>query len=157
MNYGKAKRFHNVFRYIDDLLTLNDDNEFERSSLDIYPPELVLKRENANNNHATFLDMDIKISNNTFDYKLYDKRNSFDFYIVCFPYLCSNMPSKMFYSCLSAEILRICRSSVHYNSFISAVNPFLKRMTRQGAKRDGVRKSLTKLFHRLFEEVWSPE
>ena len=65
-----------------------------------------------------------------------------------FPYLCSNMPSKMFYSCLSAEILRICRASVHYNYFISAVNPFLKRMTRQGAKRDGVRKSLTKLFHR---------
>ena len=147
-NYGKAKRFLNVFRYIDDLLTLNDDDEFERSFPDIYPPELVLKKENANNNHATFLDLDIMISNDRFDYKLYDKRNSFDFYIVRFPYLCSNMPSKMFYSCITAEILRICRASIQYNYFISAVDPFLKRMTRQGAKRGGVKRSLTKLLYR---------
>ena len=67
-------------------------------------------------------------------YKLYDKRNAFPFAIVRFPYRCSNMPSKMFYSTISAEILRICRASVKYHNFVTAADPFPKRMTRQGVR-----------------------
>ena len=33
----RAKKLRHVFRFIDDLITLNDDDEFLRSYLDIYP------------------------------------------------------------------------------------------------------------------------
>ena len=36
------------------------------------------------------LDLDIHINNNKFEYKLYDKRDSYEFFIVRFPYIKSN-------------------------------------------------------------------
>ena len=46
------------------------------------------------------------------EYKLFDKRkalrvNQKELHIVRFPFLSSNMPNKMVYSTISAEILRI--------------------------------------------------
>ena len=37
-DYHRARKFHNVFRFIDDLLAINDGGEFGKSFLDIYPP-----------------------------------------------------------------------------------------------------------------------
>ena len=96
-DYKKARKFHNIFRFIDDLLAINDGGEFGKSFLDIYPPELVLNKENVNDHRTTFLDLCIEIFGNQFIYKLFDKRDAFPFHIVRFPFKCSNLPSKMFY------------------------------------------------------------
>ena len=57
-------------RFIDDLTTLNDSGEFERSFKEIYPPELVLNKENLSNNERPFLDLLIKVENNQFSMQL---------------------------------------------------------------------------------------
>ena len=57
-------------RFIDDLTTLNDSGEFERSFKEIYPPELVLSKENLSNNERSFLDLLIKVENNQFSMQL---------------------------------------------------------------------------------------
>ena len=44
-NYSKAKKFSHVFRFIDDLLAINDGEQFLNNFLDIYPPELELKKK----------------------------------------------------------------------------------------------------------------
>jgi hypothetical protein len=153
LEYFKVRLFGNTFRYIDDLIAINNNNEFEENWKDIYPPALVLKKENPDGNRsATFLDMEISISNNKFEYKLYDKRNAFPFKIVRFPYRSSNMPIKMFYSTISAEVLRICRASSNFDFFRRACKPFLIRMKRQGAKKDGTRNSITRLVSRHSKE-----
>ena len=43
--------------------------------------------------HATFLDLDIKISEDKFLYKMFDKRDLFAFSVVGMPYIDSNIPS----------------------------------------------------------------
>ena len=151
-NFVKTKRLFNTFRFIDDLLTLNDGNEFSNIHKDIYPSELVLNKENNVNNYATFLDLNITINDNHFDYKLFDKRDAFPFKIIRFPFLSSNIPNKMFYSSISAEILRICRASSQYQPFIDACDPFLKRMLEQGANRVNVNRSLNRLLTRHLGE-----
>ena len=40
----RARHFHTCMRFIDDLLGLNDGGEFARSSGQIYPSDLELKR-----------------------------------------------------------------------------------------------------------------
>ena len=45
LDYGRARRFLNTFRFIDDLIAANDYGEFERSFREIYPPELSFKRK----------------------------------------------------------------------------------------------------------------
>ena len=59
------------------------------------PNDLELKYEH-NGNHATFLDLDIKISGDKFIYKLYDKRDEFPFFVVRMPDRRSNIPSYIF-------------------------------------------------------------
>ncbi len=96
----------------------------------------------------SFLDLEITINNNQFEYKLFDKRRAFPFHIIRFPFQCSNIPKKMFFSTIQAEILRICRVSTHYHPFIDACNPFLSRMSKQGASKVDLKINISKLLLR---------
>ena len=72
-NVTLARKFHNNFRYIDDLITINNDT-FDRNIRDIYLAELELKRESHSNTntHANFLDLKINIVGSQFQTSLYD-------------------------------------------------------------------------------------
>ena len=154
VDFAKARRLFNTFRFIDDLNALNDHGEFGRVAKDIYPPELIVNWENGNFKSGSFLPLWISIDDDQkiFNYKLYDKRDAFPFYIVRFPFYSSNMPAKMFFNTISAEILRICRASAKYVSFQESCDPFLKRMRKQGAIKGKVKMSLNKLLSRHFKE-----
>ena len=80
----KARKFHGSLRFIDDLLFLNDGDDFCTSFKKIYPNELELKCEHRGE-HATFLDLDIKINDGEFEYKLFDKRDGFPFEVIHMP------------------------------------------------------------------------
>lgn len=54
-----AWMFGHIYRFIDVLI--NNSKEFEKSFTEIYPVELELKKENANKNVATSLDLSITI------------------------------------------------------------------------------------------------
>ena len=56
-----VRKINNSFRFIDDLLSLNDGSTFEKHYKDIYPTELELKKENNNNSCASFLELYIYI------------------------------------------------------------------------------------------------
>ena len=43
-NYGVARKFGIIFRFIDDLIAINDGNEFENHYNEIHPPEIILKK-----------------------------------------------------------------------------------------------------------------
>ena len=151
-DYQMARRFGNVFRYIDDLLAINDNGEFERNYKNIYPPELALKKENVNNDSASFLDFQLSIVNRNISTQLFDKRNSYTFKIVRLPYKSSTLPSKMFFSTISAEVLRIGRATSNLPTFIETAKSLMTRMKRQGADVLGIMNSIKKMFHRHQEE-----
>ena len=83
---------------------MNDNKEFEESFKELYPAELELKKENANDNLATFLDLTITIKEEQFSIELCYKRDEFNFCIVSLPYKYCNIPSKMFYLIISVKI-----------------------------------------------------
>ena len=144
----KARRFGNTFRFIDDLTAINDGGEFERCFPNIYPPELELKKENVGNRDATFLDLDLTITDRKFNIKLFDKRDNFPFNIVRMPFILSNMPSTIFYSSIGAEILRIARASYNMQDFITTSRTLLNRMVSQGAKHHRLVRVLKKTYGR---------
>ena len=99
-----AKRFSRSTRYIDDLLTINNDGLMLQYMSEIYPAELELKHENSKNDQqASYLDLNIQIVNNELVTSLYDKRDDFPFKIVNFPDLSGNIPhaSSLEYSLLN--------------------------------------------------------
>ena len=82
---------------------------------------------------------------------LYDKRDNFPFSIVRMPYVGSNMPSKVFYSSLGAEILRIGRATNKCDSFKISSKKLVGRMLKQGGSKHKIQQSLSKLYGRHFE------
>ena len=121
-------------RFIDDLCAINDGGEFRKSFNEIYPPELELKVDHEGS-HATFLDLDISIAGDRFIYKLYDKHDSFNFFIVRMPQMSSNIPSTVFYSSVLSEFLRIARCTLLFEDFIPKANQLFQRMVTQGGKK----------------------
>ena len=91
-----ARRYRYASRFIDDQCNLNDAGQFKNSCSTIYPPELHVKCEHEGI-HATFLELDISVKNDMFVYKLFDKRDSFPFFIVRMPDLSGNIPDHVFY------------------------------------------------------------
>ena len=87
-----VQKINNFFRFIDDLLSLNNSSTFEKHYKDIYPTELELKKENYSNYCASFLDLYIYIVNGEFHTRLFDKRDNSGFDIVRMSFCCSNVP-----------------------------------------------------------------
>ena len=59
---GIVEAFNSTFRYLDDLLNI-DNPYFEGMVIQIYPPELQLNKTNSSDTEAPFLDLHISISN----------------------------------------------------------------------------------------------
>ena len=144
----RARKFGNVFRFIDDLNAINDGGEFESNFRNIYPEELQLNKENTSNFETSFLDLQIKIENGKFVVGLFDKRDDFNFSIVRMPYKHSNLPSSVFYSAIGAETLRIAEASNNKISFSSSVRPLVQRMQKQGSNKIKVKNVLKKFFNK---------
>ena len=147
-----ARKFSHTFRYIDDLLTINDGGMFDRYYKEIYPEELQLKKENINCNSCTFLDIKIDITNKSFLTSLYDKRDDYNFKIVRLPYRCSNIPKKMFISSIVAEILRIARVTSSLQHFLTSVQTLIKRMKSQGGEIVDIMTSTHKTISKHWED-----
>ena len=101
----------------------------------------------------SFLDLGLQVEDNIFKSNLYDKREAFKFSVVRMSYKSSNMPYKMYYSTISAEILRICRATSHYPSFLKSVRKLILRMRKQGAETQGISKFVSKMMHRHWDPL----
>ena len=116
-----VRKINNSFRFIDDLLSLNDGITFGKQCKDIYRTDLELKKEN-NNFCASFLDLSIYIENGEFHTRLFDKRDNFGFNIVMAPFYCSNAPSKMCYGALEQSFLEFLEQPVKLKILLVIVN-----------------------------------
>ena len=55
---------------------------------------------------------------------------------------------KMFYSTISAEVLRICRATSSYLFFLESVKKIIVRMRKQQAETLGIKKIVTNMMRR---------
>ena len=83
----RAYKFRETPRLID---TVNDDGEFSSSYKYVYSKQLEVKIERQVK-HATFLGFKITFEDHISGYKLFGKRDTFPLFIVCMPYLSSNI------------------------------------------------------------------
>ena len=130
-NVNLAKKFGTTVRYIDDLLTLNN-SKFKEEISNIYPSELVLKRTTECETELTYLDMCILIKNSKYLTKVYDKRDSFGFEIVNFPFLCGNIPVQPAYGVYISQLVRIGRISGEYEDFCERNRAITSKLIKQG-------------------------
>ena len=81
----------------------------------------ILNKENTDDLHATFLDLDISIENKVIRTKTYDKRDAFKFEIINYPHLNSNIPTNQAYGVMISEALRHFKNSTNLGDAIEKI------------------------------------
>ena len=130
--------FSNIFKFIDDLWSINND-EFEKSYLK-------LKKENEDPCKASFLDLSIDVHDEKFPTMLFAKRVAFPIYNNRIPYLDSYIPSKLFIDSVKSEMIRIVRTTSDLINMITHANLLLIWMKKQGSECDCIISLLEKIF-----------
>ena len=108
-----ARLFNLCYRYIDDSIVFNN-KKFLDYLKEIYPSQLSVEKANKSDHLADYLDLTFVIdSGGKLSTSLNDKRDDFDFHIVNFPFLSSNIPS-----------------GPSYGVYISPASHFLNRLNQ---------------------------
>ena len=124
-------------RYIDDLNIPNASRKLcDIITKEIYPEDLSIVATNDSKLNTTFLDLDIRVDNNMFICKLYDKRRDFPFKVVTFPNLKSNVPNGGSYGTFVGELYRISKSSSDHRDFIVDVRQLVVKLINQNFERN---------------------
>ena len=142
-----AQSFNFSFRYIDDVLSINNPNFKDYLHL-IYPNELEIKETTETSSSASYLDLYLYIDNGRLKSKLYDKRDDFDFPIVNFPFLSSNIPTSPAYGVYISQLIRYSRACDLYSDFLNRAKLLSQKLLSQGYVQPLLISSLQKFYGR---------
>ena len=128
----EARAFNFTYRYIDDVLSNNNSRFAEFLPL-IYPPELEVKETTDTASSASFLDLYLEFDDSgQISTKIYDKRDDFNFKIINFPNMCSNIPASLAYGVYISQLIRYARASSNYSDFLKRHLHLRNRLLDQG-------------------------
>ena len=144
--------FNSTSRYLDDLLNIAHPY-FEGMVNRIYPPELLLNKANSSDTEAPFLDLYLSISNGFVSSTIHDKRDDFDFDIVKFPFLASDVPRSTSYGVYISQLIRFTRVSSRVANCNARNKSLTANLLQQGYRIHKLRKTFSKLYRRHYELV----
>ena len=113
----------------------------------IYPSELEIKDTTESLHSASYLDLYLEIDKNkNLCTRLYDKRGDFDFPIVNFPFLDSNIPASPVYGVFISQLIRYARACTTYKDFLSRGSLLTVRLLQQGYQHPRLKACLKKFY-----------
>ena len=132
MKIHETRAFNFTNRYIDDVLSINNSKFAEFLPL-IYPPQLKVKETTDTASSASFLDLYFELDDGgQLSTKIYDKRDDFNFKIINFPNMCSNIPASPAYGVYISQLIRYARASSNYSDFLKRHLHLRNRLLDQG-------------------------
>jgi hypothetical protein len=82
---------------------------------------------------ASFLDFYLEFDDSgQLSTKIYDKRDDFNFKIINFPNMCSNIPASPAYGIYISQLIRYARASSNYSDFLKRHFHLRNRLLDQG-------------------------
>jgi hypothetical protein len=148
-----ARSFNFTFRYIDDVLSLNN-SRFVDFVDRIYPIELEIKDTTYTDRSASYLDLHLKIdSEGRFRTNLYDKRDDFNFPTVNFPFICNNIPTTPAYGVYISQMIRYSRACGSYQDIFDRGLLLSRKLLNQWFLLVKLKSSLRKLYGRHHDLV----
>jgi hypothetical protein len=144
----EARAFNFTYRYIDDVLSINNSRFAEFLPL-IYPPELEVKETTDTDSSASFLDLYLEFDDSgQLSTNIYDKRDDLNF-----PNMCSNIPASPAYGVYISQLIRYARASSNYSDFLKRHLYLRNRLLDQGYEKIRLIRSLKKFIFRYQDLV----
>jgi hypothetical protein len=143
-----ARSFNFTFRYIDDVLSLNNSRFCDFVDR-IYPIELEIKDITDTDTSASYLDLHLETdSEGRLRTKLYDKRDDFNVPIVNLPFICSNIPAAPAYGVYISQLIRYSRACGSYHDFLDRGLILTRKLLNQEFLLVNLKSSLRKFYGR---------
>ena len=143
-----ARKFSLSYHYIDDFISFNN-KRFKEFISDIYPKKLTISETTESTSVDSYLDMlFIRDNSNNITTKLDDKRDTFVFHIVNFPFMSSNIPSAPAYGVYASQLIRCACCCSNYNDFLSCHRALVTRRLSQGYKVNCLSNTFKKFYGR---------
>ena len=143
-----ARSFNCTFRYMDDVLSLNNSS-FGDFIDRMNPIELEIKDITDMDRSASYLDLHLEIgSEERLRTKLYDKRYDFNFPIVNFPFICSNIPAAPAYGVYISHLIRYSRACGFSQDFLDRGLLLTRKLLNQWFLLVKFKSSLRKFYGR---------
>ena len=128
-------RLEPLISHTGDVLSINNSRFAEFLPL-IYPPELEVKETTDTASSASFLDLYLEFDDSgQLSTKIYDKRDDFNFKIINFPNMCSNISASPAYGVYISQLIRYARASSNYSDFLKRHLHLRNRLLDQGYKK----------------------
>ena len=109
----------------------------------IYPTERQLNKANFSDTTASFMDLNLSVTNGIVSSKIYDKWGDFNFEIVTCPFLDGNDPRFPSYGVYISQFIRFARVCSNVNDFNNR-NLFLTaKLLNQGYRHNTIRKAFS--------------
>jgi hypothetical protein len=147
-----ARSFSFTFRYIDDVLSLNNSS-FGDFVDRIYPIELEIKDTTDTDRYASYLDLHLEIDSKGLRTNLYDKRDDFNFPIVNFAFISNNIPAAPAYGIYISQLIRYSRACGSYQDFLDRGLLLTRKLLIQGFLLVKLKSSLRKFYGRRHDLV----
>ena len=120
----------------------------------IYPPELEVKETTDTASSTSLLDLYLEFDDSgQLSTKSYDKRDDFNFKIINFPNMCSNIPASPAYGVYISQLIRYARASSNYFDFLKRHLHLRNRLLDQGYEKIRLIRSLKKSIFRYQDLV----
>ena len=147
------KKMMNLVRYIDDIGAANFE-EFGEIAKDIYPRSLILNKSNESSvENCAFLDLRVSVVDQSFQTKVYNKTDDYNFMVITFPYLESNILTSVCYSVYFGELLRYLRISSRLIDFETRSRKLTVMLLDRGYNKKKMARQFFKLFMRYRKEA----
>ena len=128
-----AQQFNFTYKYIDDVLSLKNTKFAEYLEL-IYPRELEKKKQRRlqppSHTWNVISTLTMRLAT-----RLYNKRDDFNFPIINFPFLSSNIPSAPAYGVYVSQLIRYARACSNYQDVMERGKVLTTRLLSQGYQK----------------------
>ena len=115
--------------------------------------ELQLDKANMSDTEASFLNLQLSLSDGCVKTKIFDKRDDFDFDIVNFRFLDCGVPRSKSCGVYISQLIRFARVSIHVDDFNARNKVLTAKLLRQGYRYHKLRKAFSKFYRRHFHLV----
>ena len=120
----------------------------------IYPSELQINKARVSDTVALFLESCLSISDGFVKTKIFNKRDYFDFDIVNFPFLDSDVPHSTSYGVYISQLIRyFAQVSSHVDEFNTRNKVLTAKLFKQGYRYHKLRTAFSNFYRRHFDLV----
>jgi hypothetical protein len=142
---ANARQFHLTFRFIDDLLCLDNPHwasSVEKSAADggVYPSVLKLSDTSVSDNESHFLGLHIRAVASRFRVSVFDKRQTFPFEVRRYPRTDSLIPRTIPYGVFIGQLHRGYRICSDWHDFVTHAVQVAQRLVTNGCTQQRLSK-----------------